>query len=289
MNKTAGTWNPDEPFISFLAAPLSFIETAGPHHPSCLIAVNELMREDWRDHLDRLIEGDHTILIDSGAYAIAAAHARKHEIALEDAFKMPLDKLDGYSMLYARYLDVAATYQDDVWGIVEIDLGGEKQKRRTREILENQGINAIPVFHPIGDSSAYLDELLENYDRICVGNLVSASRYARKRILQTLLDRRQGKSCRWIHLLGMTPSEVLCAYPFESCDSSAWLNTVRWSGYIEKACLKSVGHLPKNYQYQLGDKDSWTLGVKMGAVGAHFQERNLRQYREAMPRKAVAL
>ncbi len=283
MKKTAGTWNPDEPFISFLAAPLSFIETAAPHHPSCLIAVNELLRDDWRTHLDRLLDEGHQVLIDSGAFAIAAAHSRKHEIALEDAFKMPLDQLDGFPELYGRFLSVATLYQDDVWGIVEVDLGGEKQKKITRKKLEDIGLKPIPVFHPIGDSSAYLDELLDDYDRLCVGNLVSASRYARKRILQTLNDRRQSKDRRpWIHLLGMTPSEVLCAYPFESCDSSAWLNTVRWSGYVEKTCLKSIGFLPKNYQYQLGDRASWTMGVKMGAVGAHFQQANLRQYREAI-------
>ncbi len=282
MKKTAGTWNPSEPFVSFLAAPLSFIETAGPHHPSCLIAVNELMRDDWRVHLDRLLDAGNQILLDSGAFSIAAEHARKHDMALEDAFKMPLDRLDGFTELYGRFVAVATQYQEDVWGIVEVDLGGEKQKKITRKKLEDLGLNPIPVFHPIGDSEAYLEMLLKDYDRICVGNLVSASRYARKRILQTIADRRIGKPCKWIHLLGMTPSEVLCAYPFESCDSSAWLNTVRWAGYIEKSCLKSVGHLPKNFQYQLGDRQSWNLGVQMGAVGAAFQQRNLRQYRKAV-------
>src|SRR5690349_15259472 len=122
LRKTAGTWNPDDPFVYFLAAPLSFIETAGPHHPSCLIAVNELMRPDWRDHLDRLIDEGHQILIDSGAFSIAAAHARKHEIALEEAFKMPLESLDGFPALMSRYKEVIGSYQEDVWGTVEIDL-----------------------------------------------------------------------------------------------------------------------------------------------------------------------
>jgi len=283
MKLTAGTWNPDEPFVYFLAAPLSFIETAAPHHASCLIAVNELMRDDWRDHLDRLIDSGAKILVDSGAFSIAASHARKHEIPLEEAFKMPLESLDGFPELMSRYKEVIDYCQDDVWGTVEVDLGGEKQKRRTRTLFEDKGGHPIPVFHPVGDSSAYLDELLNTYDRICVGNLVSASRYARKRILQTILERRRGTPCRWIHLLGMTPSEVLCAFPFESCDSSAWLNTVRWSGYIEKSCLRSVGPLPKNFQYQLGDRESWNLGVQMGAIGASFLERNLRQYRKAVP------
>lgn len=281
MQKTAGNWNPDDPFVYFLAAPLSFIETAGPHHPSCLIAINELMRDNWRVHLDRLLEGDHKILIDSGAFSVASNHSRKYNIPLEEAFKLPLARLDGFDVLQTRYFEVLKYYQDDVWGIIEMDLGGEKSKRNRRHDFETNGNRPIPVFHPMSDSSAYLDELLKNYDRICVGNLVSASRYARKRILQTVVDRRKGKPCRWIHLLGMGPSEVLCAYPFESCDATTWLNAVRFDGYSEKA-LRSVGRLPKNFQYQFGDRSSWNLGVQMGAIGAHFQELNLRQYRKAV-------
>jgi hypothetical protein len=277
MHKTAGKWKP-EPFVYFLAAPLSFVETAGPHHPHCLIAVNELMRPDWRVRLDALLESGVQVLIDSGAYSVAAAHTRKHNLPLEAGFKIPLHELDGFDTLLARFKEVAREYQGKVWGLIEIDLGGEKQKQKTRKAFEESGIYPMPVFHPMSDSLAYLDLLLDTYDRIAVGNLVSASRYARKRILQTLWDRRQGRACQWIHLLGLTPSEILCAYPFESCDSSAWLNTVRWSGYIEKACLRSVGNLPKNFQYQLGDRASWNLGVQMGAVGAAFQQRNLRRY-----------
>ncbi len=282
MKETSGIWNPDESYVFFLAASPIFIEMAGRHHPWCLTAVNELMHEDWRKRLDHLIESGHKILIDSGAYAIASAHASFHRLHIDQAFKMPLDELDGFTELWTRYIEVAKHYKDQVWGMIEVDLGGTAQKKKTRKKLEDMGLAPIPVLHVLNDPSDYIDELLEGYDRICAGTLVGASRYVRRRILATLTDRRKGKACRWIHLLGVTPSEMLCAFPFESSDSSAWLNTVRWSGYVEKACLRSVGHLPKNFQYQLGDKESWSLGVQMGAIGAAFQQRNFRNYLVSM-------
>ena len=294
MKRTSGRWNPDERFVYFTAGPVHFIENVKAHHKDVLVAVNELMGDDWRKDLAELLKGECKILLDSGAFSVASSHSKTHDVPLDEAFRLPLESLDGFAVLKSRLLEIVGAMKNDLWGIVEIDLGGEKQKMATRAELEGHGFVPIPVYHPFGDSPEYFDHLIQNYDRVCVGNLVQASRWARKRIysfMSQALRRRVPNYERvrrpWIHLLGVTPSELSCAWPFNSCDSSAWLNVVRWSGYVEKACLRSVGHLHKNYQYELGDRDSWSLGIKMGAIGAKFQGVNLNNYlnstTEAMP------
>lgn len=284
-NKTSGDWNPKESFCYFMAGPYRHVTLSTRNHGYSLLAINEIMSADWQTKLDKLLATGTHVLIDSGAFAIASSHAKKHFIPLEEAFRLPLDKLDGFNELLNRYLEVGGLYQDKAWGMVEIDLGGETQKRKTRRELEAKGLRPIPVFHPLGDSPEYLDELFQNYDRICIGNMVNTSRFIRKHILMGLKEKLKQYPDTWIHLLGVTPSELLCAFPIHSCDSSAWQNTIRWAGYVEKTCLKSIGHLPKNYQYKLGEENSWEMGVQMGAVGSFFQQENFRNYLKSFRRE----
>lgn len=140
----------------------------------------------------------------------------------------------------------------------------------------------IPVYHPLNDGWDYFDELASEYDRICVGNIVQASTYMRTRLLATLAERMRDYPKLWIHILGLTPSTLMNAYPMQSADSSAWLSSVRWSGYVARTALKGIGNLPKNFQYQLGDKTTWSDGVRMGAYGAGMAELNWRNHMGAM-------
>jgi hypothetical protein len=282
MIKTSGKWDPQEGFIYYVATTPNFLELATSFHPFVLVAVNELMSKDSEDALDQLLDKAKHVLLDSGAFAICSEHARRHKIELDDAFKVPLNELDGFDALWKQYVRLATKYQKKLWGVIEVDLGGEKQKRETRKKLHDLGLSPIPVLHTLNDSRDYYDELMDGFDRICAGNIVQSSKYVRKRIFETLDKARKGKAVQWIHLLGMAPNQSLCAYPFESCDSSSWLNTVRWSGYLEKACLRSLGLLPKNFQYELGDRSTWDRGVQMGAVGASAFMANMRQYRKAV-------
>jgi hypothetical protein len=105
---------------------------------------------------------------------------------------------------------------------------------------------------------------------------VQASEYVRLRILATISERKKKYPNLWIHLLGLTPNQWLNAMPINSSDSSSWLNTVRWSGYRERASLQSVGYLPKKFQYELGDKKSWVMGWQMGAYGSYMNMLNWR-------------
>ena len=57
---------------------------------------------------------------------------------------------------------------------VEVDQGGRENKIKTRARLEKMGLRPIPVYHPLNDGWDYFDYLAENYDRICMGNVVNA-------------------------------------------------------------------------------------------------------------------
>jgi len=46
-----------------------------------------------------------------------------------------------------RYLAVNKRLGDKVWGYMELDQGGAKNKRITRAKLHDLGINPIPVWH----------------------------------------------------------------------------------------------------------------------------------------------
>lgn len=278
MKRTGGNWHPDASAIYFCAANLGSIRLAEDLHPYVLVAVNELPPADTSD-LDRLLKKKACVFIDSGVYSLAAETARVRGITHDVALRLPLEELRGFHELFEKYVSVAKAYGDRVWGIVEVDLGGRDQKRKTRTKLEAMGLRPIPVYHPLNDGWDYLDELLGQYDRICIGNIVNASRYVRKRIIATIWERkmRRNPSC-WIHLLGLTMNEWLMAYPINSCDSSSWLSCVRWGGYIEKTSQRSVGHLPKNFQYKPGDMATHQKGVRMAAVGCAMQVRNYRAW-----------
>lgn len=283
MNITAGRWDPKEPPFYFIAGSLTWVCEASDIVNRVLIAVNEINSAKGKMKLTGMIAAGCHVLIDSGVYSLAASTAAVRGITHDAALRMPIDQLDGFNELFNRYCDIAKACQETAWGLVEVDLGGRDQKIKTRTKLEAMGIRPIPVYHPLNDGWEYFDYLAKNYDRICVGNIVNASQYVRLRLLSTIWERKlRVNPDLWVHMLGLTPNESLCAYPVNSADSSSWLNTVRWDGYMERANLRTIGKLHKNFQYELGDTESGRQGVRMGAVGTAFIRRNWNLYLNAM-------
>jgi hypothetical protein len=43
--------------------------------------------------------------------------------------------------------ELATTYEERLWGYIELDKGGRENKLRTRTRLHNHGLNPIPVYH----------------------------------------------------------------------------------------------------------------------------------------------
>lgn len=266
---TGGTWDPAALPIYFAAgdpfAGESEVDYFG-NYPFLLRAVNELTAGAG---IDWLLAKQVTLLLDSGIFWLASQHAKTHEMPLDEAFNLAPEEVDGFVALWNTYVDIVQRHGDELWGYVELDLGGEPNKRRTRASLEAMGLRPIPVYHPLLDPPGYFDELCQTYDRVAVGNLVAADRPTRKRLVRTIWERRRAYPGVWIHLLGLKPSELLLAYPASSCDASSWLKAVRWTPEADThACVATFGRQHSEMGYTRGAESASLEGRDRGILAA---------------------
>jgi len=225
--QTGGTWDPSAPPMYFVAMTTMYDDVPALVE-NVLLPVTNAKAPDAQVMFNsgrRL-----NILVDSGVFELAAAHARKNNLTHDEALRAPIDEIEGALKLLDSYAEFVSQRGDELWGYVEFDIGGREQKIKTRAKLESAGLRPIPVIHPLNDGWSYFDEMADKYDRLCVGNLVGASESVRRRILFEVQRRRQGKAVKWIHALGVTPSSLWMSLPTESCDSSSFANMTRWGG-----------------------------------------------------------
>ena len=281
MKKTGGNFDPQDKHIYFLASNPGTLKNADDQIQYMLIPLNELKGTKAQDKVKMFLDKGTKVFLDSGVYSIAMEHAKKHNLSHNDALKVPLDELEKFSWLYDFYCNFVALCGDELWGYVEIDLGGKEQKRKTRAKLEGEGLRPIPVYHPLNDGWEYFDELASQYDRIAVGNIVYARPSMRLRIMSTIWERKQQYPHLWVHALGFHFHELLNAYPVESVDSSSWLAAVRWARAQERTMLCGLGELPRSLQYKLGDGESYKKGEKLWAFAMSMHQKNWRNHIKA--------
>lgn len=241
---TGGKFDRNERLPYFIAAGATALRDVD--YPNVLVAVNEVKSAKDYDDLDYLCD-NRKVMLDSGIFNLAMNHVRAHGVSHNEALAMPPDQIDGFTELWDRYGEVATRYADRLWGVVELDQGGIKNKPITRKRIEDEfGITPIPVYHPLLDGWDYYDDLAREYDRICFGNIVQASPPARLRLAHTAAERGRNYPYLWTHLLGMTPNENTFAMPMRgSMDSSSWLTAVRWyPSWYAKGLLKKAGNYP---------------------------------------------
>lgn len=146
-----------------------------------------------------------SIFLDSGAYS---AYTRKKEINIDDYISY-IHKNKKYLTVYAN-LDV---------------IGSAEASWENQRIMEQAGLNPLPVFHP-KENFKYLQKCMQ-YDYFCIGGIADTPVMA-KRI--AFLDKCFDMVCynnkapkNKVHGLGMTSFELMRRYPFYSVDSTAWL------------------------------------------------------------------
>ena len=169
-------------------------------------------------------------LLDSGIFHLTADHARTHGMSQQEAFSLAPEEVDGFDWLWDIYLELCTEYGDDLWGYVELDLGGQANKIRTRARLEAEGLRPMPVYHPLNDEGgwSYFDDLAQEYDRICFSNTALPTRWVLLRMCMTLTEYHRQYPDLYVHILGLTPTDIQAGLPFDSADSSAWTNALRW-------------------------------------------------------------
>jgi hypothetical protein len=267
MIKTGGNWNPKDWPIYFVASREDVFVHALDILDYMLVAVNEFEGQAWKRFLSTALDKQKNIFIDSGVFWLSMQHAKKHNISMDQALSMAPADIDGFNELFEKYIEVIRAYGNAVWGYIEIDQGGRENKIKTRKKLEQMGLRPIPVYHPFNDGWDYFDYLAKRYDRICFGNVVMADRPTRKRLVATAWERRRKYPNLWVHLLGMTPSEITMAFPVNSMDSSTWLGSVRWNqhrAYIGTSAIE----LDIGFTYELTPEAGPNKGVKLSGYNA---------------------
>lgn len=287
MLKTDGKYDRTDDNLYFIAAGPSRLIDGAPVHDNLLVAVNQLYSDENLLHVEGWLQNGNRVFLDSGIFSLTTDYMREYGTTFNETITKPPEDMPGFDKLFDRYIELVLRYRDRLWGYVELDLGGKENKIKTRKKLEAMGLRPVPVFHPLVDGWDYFDYLARNYDRVCISNFASGTdRPTRKRLVATAWERHRKYPHVWIHLLGLTPNEWLNAFPANSCDSSAWLSSVKWSGYKEKTMLSSFGEMPKNFQYVLGSDNesehSSKVGARMAAYGAYMLEQNWKNHLSAL-------
>ncbi|MFF4819865.1 hypothetical protein ACFY2K_35415 [Kitasatospora sp. NPDC001309] len=230
-----------------------------PHH--VLLATNDLLTAGHERRLVELLDAGHRVLLDSGIFWLTNQYKRAHGVSMDEALRLAPEEIDGFDGLYARYVELVRRHGDRLWGYIELDQGGRDNKIRTRARLEGEGLAPIPVYHPLVDGWDYFDELAQQYDRICFGNVVQAPAPVRLRLLHTLWERHRQYPDLWVHVLGLTVNEWCLAVPPDSCDSSTWLGPLRWPDVrVDSALLRKVGVIDRGFAYDLDQPAHPTRG-----------------------------
>lgn len=288
MIPTDGRWDSTERPCYFLAGDARPTRRGEPH-PYVLLAINELvdgagqLTADAVAAIETMLECNTRLLIDSGVFWLTNEHKRKHGITMDEALALPPDAIDGFDWLWNAYLNVHRRYGAQCWGFIELDQGGAVNKRKTRAKLHDLGVNPMPVYHPLNDGWDYFDELAEQTDRMCCGNVVQAQTPLRVRLLHTIAERHRYYPDLWVHFLGYTPNQWVNALPIDSCDSSTWLSGLRWGQVSEQVMSKPYGQMPGGLIYRRGagedENDGFGLCSQVSAGIASFQQRGWGHWR----------
>ena len=229
MIATSGRWSPSDGPIYFFSGRESVLTLPDP--TPALIAVPQITPEVTGGMKRRLNSGA-PLLIDSGVYTLLADHARTHDLTMAETARLRPAELDGHDEALDAYLTVARALHATGWGLIEWDAGNADDKARHRAELHAEDIYPIPVWHAATDSLAHLRDLIESHDRIAISHYGTTSPTVRSRLAATVNQvRAETEPDVWIHQLGMSPSWWHLAWPFDSCDSSTWLQVLRWPDF----------------------------------------------------------
>ncbi len=215
-----------------------------------------------------LSSGNYSFFLDSGCFS---ADSQGKPISLDEYMQFIFDNEEHIGIYPC--LDV---------------IGNETETWKNQKIMEDAGLNPMPVFH-VEDNIKYLHQCLE-YDYFCLGGMAGgASTKSRQHFLNKCFDiicntPDRTPKCK-VHGFGLASPSLMTAYPFYSIDTSSWVAYARY-GIILLPQRDSKGR-PRY------DKTPIKMFVterspKTAQEGMHFknltkaEQRNVKWYIESM-------
>jgi hypothetical protein len=161
------------------------------------------------------------VFLDSGAYS---AHTLGVDLKVSD---------------YCTYIKENEDFirvEDGIPMVSVLDGIGDAQLTYQNQCeMERLGVRPLPCFHA-GEDIRYLEHYVANYEYITLGGMVGA----RPDQLAIWLDRvwdqclvdGAGRSKVRVHGFGITSIPLMERFPWESCDSSSWIQSASFGGII---------------------------------------------------------
>lgn len=262
----------------FIAANVERLHQAHQHHTHLLVAVNEINTDADALRVEKWLTAGARVFLDSGVFFLTTTFAQKTGRTMDEVLSLHPSEVEGFDTLLERYKQLVRRLEPDLWGYVEVDVGGRDNKIKTRTALEAEGLRPVPVYHPLLDGWDYFDELCQRYDRVCFGNVALSDRDTRRRLVTTAWERHRRYPDVWIHLLGFTPNEWLNALPVNSGDSSSWLSSVKYGAVTNRVMGASFGKADEAILYdRTTARDSERGNMKatrLAAVDSYVIGRN---------------
>jgi len=192
-----------------------------------------------KDWMNPYIKNHWHFMLDSGAFTYMSDPKKGNNINWEDY-------VDRYAALINK-LDIDLFFELDI----DVVVGLAKVEELRYRLEQSTGKKSIPVWHHNRGKSYWL-KMLENYDYVAIGGMVNNRRYMKqfeKQFPWFIRTARESKTK--IHALGYTSFKGLFKYPFDSVDSTSWLQGNR-GGFLYRFNGQSLEQIrvPKGKKLQ---------------------------------------
>lgn len=141
------------------------------------------------------------VFVDSGGFS---AYTQGAEINIKE-----------YADWIKRYKDLITVYAN------LDDIKSAEKTLKNQKLLEDMGLNPIPVFHTNEDWN-YLENYIDNYSYIALGGMVPYLKFTKKIMPWIIEAFKIAKDEAVYHAFGATSWIVMNSFPWYSVDSSSW-------------------------------------------------------------------
>ena len=174
-----------------------------------------------QSYVDAMRADNAKVFLDSGAFS---------------AYTLGVDlSVKEYCNYILRNKDIIRHDGNVVMASVLDGIGDPLQTWRNQQEMEMRGVRPLPCFHA-NEPFEYLDHYVANYEYITLGGLVGASTQQLQIWLDRVWDKHlvdgSGRPKIKVHGFGITSRPLMSRYPWESCDSSSWIQSAAF-GAIE--------------------------------------------------------